>query len=524
MAPPPFCFCHIINVTMKQSISKKQSPLKRMSLKESHRRRMLLAEKHERELIIAEATAAMILEALDNDDIGNATKVLKKLNAISKFAPDSLKAAIKTAADEVNDFTGGGLGALMKKAGSWLAKKFGAKAGTNPILKALILLNALERGFFDATDVITNNAPDYDGNSDKSLMDQVDDNAAKNLRKILAKAFEPEGVFAKIKSLFGSTGGIPYVKDVNKMVEDIMMLPAKQLTSLIQAATTGESSEKAAEAAKDMTAAAQGKGSEGSAQVKKGAEQPVKSVDDLAKAVAAGQTEKKGEDTGAAVEKAQENPKAVVKQFVDYVQKQSNQNADVVQKVLNALVKNGKLKSTFSVVEGKTRLTMSDVLDAQMALLECGGSSAKWVEILFEASKKGNEKFKQNLMKKIESGEIKDEKTLEAQLNQNKSATLSQQARKELKDAIKNKGKSGGGSAESSGGSAESASSGGDSASEAGASKEQPDSKHATTIKAIQNDLKDVDVKAIEAVLDAIPDYLKVENAKFFLSRSSRVI
>lgn len=429
----------------------------------------------------------MILEALDNDDIGNATRVLKKLNAISKFAPDSLKTAIKAAADEVNDFTGGGLGALMKKAGSWLAKKFGAKAGTNPILKALVLLNALERGFFDAADVITNNAPDYDGDSDKSLMDQVDDNAAKNLRKILAKAFQPEGVFAKVKSLFGSTGGIPYVKDVNKMVEEIMLLPAKQITSLISAATSGESSEKAAEAAKDMAQASTTKKAPSGGEVKKGPEQPVKSAEDLATAIAAGQTEKKGEDSGEAVQKAQENPKAVVKQFVDYIQKQSKQEADVVQKVLNALVKNGKLKSSFSVAEGRARLTMNDVLDAQMALLECGGSSSKWVELLFETSKRKAKKDANMAAKKAANQKASPTATSNVgQQNpepnaENPPAEQTQQTSTEV-------------------------------------------SKHATTIKAIQNDLKDVDVKAIEAVLDVIPDYLKVENAKHFLSRSSRVI
>jgi hypothetical protein len=477
---------------MKQSISKKQTPLKRMSLKESHRRRMLLAEEHERQMIVAESTALMLLEALNKEDLKNATRVLKKLNAISKFAPASLKAAIKDAADEVNEFTGGGLGALLKKAGGWLAKKLGAGSlGSNPILKALTLLNCIENGFSDISEVIENNAPDYDGNSDKSLMDQVDDTAAKNLRKIIAKSFEPEGIYAKIKGIFSSSGGIPYVKDLNAMVEETMMLPAKQLSALSKAASSGESSNSAAEATKDMAAAAQSKGGE-SSQVKKSPEQPVKTIEDLATAVAAGQTEKKGEEASPAVEKAKENPKAVVKQFVDYIQKQSNQSADVVQKVLNALVKNGKMKSSFSVVEGKNQLTMNDVIEAQVALLECGGSSTKWVEILFEKSNRKAKKAQKMAAKKSQTQQQQTQQQPAKEEPKQEEPKQSEQTPEQSKEEPKQ--------------------------------PEQTDSKHAATIKAIQDDLKDVDVKSIEAVLDVIPDYLKVENAKHFLSRSSRVI
>lgn len=438
---------------------------------------MLLAEKHERDLIIAEATANMLLEVLDSKDLADATKVLKKLNAIAKVSPPILAAAIKEAAAEVNEFTGGGLGAMMKKATTWLAKKFGAKAGTNPILKALTLLNSLELGLSNAVDLINNNAPDYDGNSDKSLMDQIDDTAAKNLRKNLAKAFQPEGVFAKIKSLFGSTGGIPYVKDVDKMVEEIMMLPAKQITSLISAATSGESSESAVEAAKDMATA--GKESNKTATAK--SNEPVKSADDLASAIAKGQTQGKGDEAASkAAEMAQENPKKVVKQLVDDISKRSNQDPAVVEKVLSALVKKGKMKTEFKVTEeGHTRvkssparLTMADVLDAQMALLKCGKSTEEWVNILFEMD---------TLDEKINK---KGQKRKAAQA-QKKAASAAPAATEPTQRA--------------------------EEPNQTSSAPENSEKSSNPVAKEIQDLLKDVDISAIEAVLDAIPPYLKLE-------------
>lgn len=458
---------------------------------------MLIAEKHERDLIIAEATAQMLLEALDSKDLANATKVLKKLNAIAKVSPPILAAAIKEAATEVNDFTGGGIGAIMKKATTWLAKKFGAKAGTNPILKALTLLNSLELGLSNAVDLINNNASDYDGNSDKSLMDQIDDSAAKNLRKNLAKAFQPEGVFAKIKSLFGSTGGIPYIKDVDKMVEEIMMLPAKQVTSLISAATSGESSEAAAEAAKDMATA--GKTDAKSSASK--SNEPVKTVDDLASAIATGQTQGKGDEASSkAATTAQENPKKVVKQLVDDISKRSNQEPGVVEKVLSSLVKKGKMKTEFKVTEegyvsaksSPMRLTMGDVLDAQMALLKCGRSTDKWINILFEVESLEEKTNKGGQKRKVAQAK----KKAGASSNQPTDAAQAQKPAEQPQKTFEPQ--------------------------EAEKSDVQNSSEKSVSpvAKEIQELLKDVDISAIEAILDAIPSYLKLEAAR----HRSRVI
>lgn len=458
--------------------------MKHATLKEAHLARLL-------EIKEAEETAQLFLEILDRDELRNATRILKKLGAIKKAADtvpalqETLGKAIKDAADEVNEFTGGGIGALLKKATTAIKQKFGAKVGDNPILKSLTLLNALERGLADAVDLIENAMPDFDATSDKSIKDQApDEKAINNLKRSLSKAFVPEGFYSKLKSVFGG-GGVPYIDDVSKVVDAILEMPGKNLSTLVKAATTGPSSEEAANSLKS-TLKGDNKTTASGTEVKKVAPQPVKSVDALATAVAAGQSEEKGKSPDEAVQAAQNNPKSVVKQLVDYVAKQSGKSADVVNKVLNALLKKGKLRTQFAVAEGVTTLNMKDVVDAQIALLECKGSSLEWVEILFE----GGAEARRAKRRKAQQAKQTLQQTKQDPPQQQEPVEKDSDQQKQDEKPSEDKDKS-----------------------------ERSESKNSSVIKLIQNDLRDVEVKDIEAVLDALPDYLKAEHVKLFLSR-----
>jgi hypothetical protein len=362
------------------------------ALKESHKRNLVI-ERRVRERILAESTARLILEVLDKEDLKQATKVLDKLSAIEKIASsdpnlkDSLGAAIADARNEVNDFTGGGLSSLMKKGTTAIAQKFGAKAGSNPILKATMLLNAIETGLKDMVSIVKNNAPNFNEKSKESLMQQLDDNGVKNVNKNLKKSFVPEGIFAKLKSIVGSSGGgMPYVKSIDELVDHIMMMPATSLVSLIRTVTSNPVSNEIQDTVKDMAQPSGGKPG-GAPQ---GPVRPVTTIDALATSIAAGQSDAKGKDSGEAVEKAKENPKAPVKEFIKYVASKSKQDEETVTKVITALLKKGKIKSSFAVAEGashKSRfytLTMNEILDAQMALLKSCASTKSWVKNLFE--------------------------------------------------------------------------------------------------------------------------------------------
>lgn len=564
----------------------------------------LVIEQKIQERILAESTAQIIMEVLDAEDLKKATRVLDRLTSIEKIAlsdpnlKDSLGAAITDARNEVNDFTGGGMGSLLKKGATAIAKKFGAKAGKNPILKATMLLNALETGLKDAASVIKNNAPNFDAKSDQPLMRQLDDNGIKNVQKNLKKAFVPEGIFANLKSFFGaSSGGMPYVSSVETLVDDIMMMPAPKLVQLIRTVTSNPVSSEIQDTVKDMMGS-----TEKTSPTSGTSARPVTSLDALATAVAAGRSEEKGSDTSAAVEKAKENPKALVKDFVKYVQEKSQQDEKTVSRVLSALLKKGKLKSSFAVAESVARnsnvytLTMKDVLDAQMALIHSKGSTRQWVKNLMEMdvpeevkSSLQNNKDGKEFIEKIEKDETPSEGEVVALKNIVRNLKLSkepEQLGKEI-DALVDKVKKSGeenkkksefkkkvedsksiedivdildemdpdgkkmigdtpvdliikilNQAESNFTSSKS-------------SKDKKDAirglkripteidfvklkardllintskdsggKHANLIKTIQDDLEGIDTKSIEAILDALPDYLKLESKK----RSSNVI
>ena len=95
-----------------------------------------------------------------------------------------------------------------------------------------------------------------------------------------------------------------------------------------------------------------------------------------------------------AVQKAEADPKAAASKFVQYLANKSGQQADVVTKVIGALLKTGHLKSQLTVEGSTLKLAQSTVLSfdqiiqAQHALLESRGSVKLWVRNLLEANPK----------------------------------------------------------------------------------------------------------------------------------------
>jgi hypothetical protein len=377
---------------------------KNKTLRESYEQRKSLVERVRRaeELLIAEQTANMLLEALDKDELKQATEVLKKLGSIKKVADTDpelapLGDAIKTASDEVNKFMGGGIGAFLKKGISKLASKFGAKAGANPILKSLMLLNSLESGLEDVPSLIKNNIPEYDEKSEESPFKQAPDaKARKSLAQAMTKAFRPEGVFSTIKSLFDS-GGMPYVKNVDELIVGIMSSKPKSLEELIKIAKSGVSSEDAAAAVKDMAQPST------SGQQTSGKQQPVTSTDQLAQAYARGVATQKKQDPAAAAAEAEKDPKKFTQSFMADVERKSGQKSAVVKAVITTLVKKKKLLGNLQVdhriVKGESiqeskrsknvvELTLEDINEARRLFRESGGSSRRWAQLLVENERK----------------------------------------------------------------------------------------------------------------------------------------
>ena len=442
----PFLFkLIVVRTALYLSINMLRHDYNHLLLNKAPTLKEIYTHKHQQQLLAerqeALATARLILEALDEGDLKQATAAIKKLAAFSKVAAkdknlSALSVAIKKASDDVKDYTGGGIGALVRKGAGKLLKKMGGGEDENPILKSLTLLSSLETGLSQLPTIVENETefdisqqkeaaetntgttgspaagapPDKEGakkpadGKEKKAGETfpensiggkaADDAARKRLAKTLLKAFvTPKGVWGKIASLFGK-GSMPYFDNTSmqKFIKGLMTADIETVKELMSvSAGSVDSTKKAMTAAQDMARAQQsGGGEEGKAKPR-----PVQSPEGLAQALAAANAKAKGKDTGEAQATAQENPKKFTAALVDDLSKKSGVPPENVNKVLSALIKANKLKTTFKVVEeGVSRehstLSASDVYRAQRLYLESGGSSRRWAQLLVEETNLSN--------------------------------------------------------------------------------------------------------------------------------------
>ena len=387
-------------------------PDEKPSLKLKYTNQRALQERlaHQKEILLAETYAEILLEALDPEELKKATSTLSKLRelkAAGKNMP-ALVAAIDEAVNEINEFMGGGVGSLLKRGLGAISKKFDIKAGENPILKGLSFLNALESGFSKLPDILKNVIADYKEDDDKSPVDQAPDDAAKKTLAAQAKnAFSPsDGIFSKIASLFGK--GIPYVSSSEDLVTDVLKAPAKEVTEVIKAASSGTSTSDAAGAAGDIARAGQGGGGGGRAggggggggpriAGVPGVGQPITSLAQLAGVLGAGGALGSGvgiPQLGAAAAAAREDPADATKDFIEYVKKESGEDEATIKKVLAALIQTKALRANIAVKESFSRLSnvnnrtialdLDDVYDAMDSLDESSFYNRHWIDILLE--------------------------------------------------------------------------------------------------------------------------------------------
>ena len=381
------------NHTLKENYALKKLESYK-ALKERHvvKKSLSLLEVSNEEDLITENAVRLILEEIDKDELNKTSQVLSKLNAIAGAASSvpEISSAIKSAAADVNEFTGGGMKALAKRAGSAIQRKFGAKAGSNPILKSLSLLDSLEKGLSAMPAIISNNLPDFDADGGSPEEQAAGDKKKiSNMEKAITKGFKPAGFFARLKSMFGKSGGMAYVANAGAIAKAIMKMPAAEIAALAAAASSGPSAADIGSTVKNMAAASK-KGSAGDSAGGKSI--PISNEKDLALVLAANASGGDSEKAQKAVDDAQKNPKKFTQKFVGEISAKSKQPADVVVKVLGILLKSGKMKA--SIQESNTLgdkyrdrfavLSVDDVEKALTLYLESGGSTRKWVQLLLE--------------------------------------------------------------------------------------------------------------------------------------------
>jgi hypothetical protein len=180
--------------------------------------------------------ARLLLEALDQDEYDKASKVIEKLQGLSDAAEKaglkSLSDAMDKAVEEINKFTGGGITDRVK---SKLASIFSKSApAENPILKGLAFASSLEKGFGALPTILKNNIKDINNKKGQKISEILtDDKAKKAFSNIIQKAFIPEGTFGKV------FGKIPYVADINVVVNEMLESTPEKLASVIKPATSG---------------------------------------------------------------------------------------------------------------------------------------------------------------------------------------------------------------------------------------------------------------------------------------------
>lgn len=354
------------------------------------------------ERIAAESHAQLLVEVLSKGDMKTASEMLQKLKRISGAAQaagiKSLATAIKDASDDLNKFMGGSAFDILKGAAANLLKKLaGVDTADNPLVKCSVLIAGIEAGFSDLKDIVNNNIEDFNWKGD-SIAAQAGENE-KTVIDTIVKAFQPEatGFFSKVMSFFGA-GELPYVESLNEFANEIVDAKPGPLEKLIAIAINQPISDAVSVAAKNIASGSEGSGTG----VVSGASRQVRTIDDLASAVAAGESasgKSSPEKLNAAAEK---DPKKLTQKFINAVSKKSGQPVDVVVKVVSALVKAGKLKSSVSesrdIVYGERAviLTTAAVLEARRLYDECGGSSGRWIDLLSEV------KISDELKSKIE--------------------------------------------------------------------------------------------------------------------------
>lgn len=359
------------------------------NLREGHHRKAVLIEKIRRvdQALLAEQTARLIFEALSAEEKEKLGDKLQKLNYIGQAADKAgiqqLKSAIDAARKDVMKHKAGGLGAMLKRG----LGKLGAK-GANPVFKCIGLLSALESGFDGLLDELKDAGVDLE--NEASPIEQLGSDAD-DLEKVVVKSFQPEGVFAKMKSLFGSSGGIPYMGDVKDFVADLLLLSPKNIKTLRSIVMKDGK----------ISDVVDSSGITSTTRSESPSLRPAQNMSQVVAAAAAKKPDGEGGSPAQSSAAAAEDPKKATKAFVDHVADQSGVEPEVVNKVLAALLKAKKLRgleeNASPLNNDRSLLTLKDVKDARSLYLESWGSSRRWIDLLSEV------KISDDMMKKIDS-------------------------------------------------------------------------------------------------------------------------
>lgn len=278
----------------------------------------------------------LITEAMDENDLQSASKIIDKLRALKGRGLSTLDKGIEQAETELNKYTSGG---PLAKAWTKLKGKLGID---NPLVKVMTMANALEQGFRQLPMILKNsigNENDLYKNANSSIAELVtDETKQKILIKNIMKAMTPAGVFGAFKK-------VPYV-DMTALVPELLAVDIGVLAPMIKTFTSGVNT---SNIANDMKSVALGSGSaetkapsqEEPAKISSGTEpaKPATSTTGTSPTVPPGETPPKVDQESTKVDANQ------IKAIAAKVTKGTKRKLDPVIKLLNDLNAAGHLKA-----------------------------------------------------------------------------------------------------------------------------------------------------------------------------------
>lgn len=188
--------------------------------------------------------AQLLIEAMNDQDLQQASNVIDKLRGLKGKGIKSLDDAINKAESQINRYTAGG--PLVK---AWNKLK-GIAGFDNPLVRFMTFANALEQGFRQLPTIIKNNLPDVDlnANQDETIAQLVTDvDKQKTITDNMLKALSPKGIFGAFKK-------VPYI-DKNTLAQNLLNVPIKQLSAVIRQVNSGPNSDQIAGDIKDTATA-----------------------------------------------------------------------------------------------------------------------------------------------------------------------------------------------------------------------------------------------------------------------------
>lgn len=205
-----------------------------------------------RQLIHENNRAQLLIEAMNERDLQQASAIIDKLRKLKGKGLKSLDSAIEQAETQLNKYTSGG--PLTK---AWTKMK-GVVGINNPLVKFMTFANALETGFKQFPTIIKNSVDaDLNANLDSSLAQLVpDEDKQKALINNMMKALSPKGFFGAFKK-------VPYVNRQD-LVQELINVPIKNFAAILQQMNSGPNTQQVAGDLKDTATASGGVDTKGS--------------------------------------------------------------------------------------------------------------------------------------------------------------------------------------------------------------------------------------------------------------------